>query len=173
MSSSLTSPTMKYPTHYENRLVNYSKTYPRVYWPQHPAAQSSGLVAVHRAVAYEIWGNDIFGKEIHHVNEEVNDWSPENLELCSLQEHRAKHTTHPKTRVCSFCNSDVVIRTSKRHAKTDVFCNHECFYRFNEKVSWPEHRELLKMVDESNFSVVGRILGVSDNAVRKRLKNHK
>ena len=31
---------------------------------------------------------------------------------------------------------------------------------------------LVMMVTESNYSVVGRLLGVSDTAVRKRIKNH-
>jgi len=37
------------------------------------------------------------------------------------------------------------------------------------KIIWPEYHELLKMVKESNFTRVGKQLGVSDNAVRKRL----
>lgn len=37
------------------------------------------------------------------------------------------------------------------------------------KIDWPSYEELLKLVNESNFSSVSRMLGVSDNAVRKRL----
>lgn len=42
------------------------------------------------------------------------------------------------------------------------------------KIQWPEKAVLQKMVDESSYVAVGRLLGVSDNAVRKRLmaKNH-
>lgn len=47
-----------------------------------------------------------------------------------------------------------------------------CALKAREKTSWPNAQELVKMVDESNYSAVGRLLGVSDNAVRKRIKNH-
>jgi hypothetical protein len=40
------------------------------------------------------------------------------------------------------------------------------------KVEWPSRQDLVKMVDKLGYLATGRILGVSDNAVRKRLKNH-
>lgn len=39
------------------------------------------------------------------------------------------------------------------------------------KVTWPEDEDLLDMYLKSSFLQVGRTLGVSDNAVRKRLKS--
>lgn len=39
-----------------------------------------------------------------------------------------------------------------------------------EKIQWPELSHLLKMIEESNFYQVGKQLGVSDNAIRKRIK---
>jgi hypothetical protein len=41
-----------------------------------------------------------------------------------------------------------------------------------EKILWPTTAELIELVSKSNFLQVGKMLGVSDNAVRKRLKNH-
>ena len=38
-----------------------------------------------------------------------------------------------------------------------------------EKINWPSDEDLANMVTSSNYSAVGRALGVSDNAVRKRL----
>lgn len=38
-----------------------------------------------------------------------------------------------------------------------------------EKINWPSDEDLANMVTNSNYSAVGRALGVSDNAVRKRL----
>ena len=40
------------------------------------------------------------------------------------------------------------------------------------KIRWPGTKELIQMVDELGFKATGRALGVSDNAVRKRIKNH-
>lgn len=37
------------------------------------------------------------------------------------------------------------------------------------KIDWPARDELLRMISETSFSEVGRKLGVSDNAVRKRI----
>lgn len=47
-----------------------------------------------------------------------------------------------------------------------------CFKRSLERTVWPVHDVLQAMVDRSSFVAVGRVLEVSDNAVRKRLKNH-
>lgn len=41
------------------------------------------------------------------------------------------------------------------------------------KIDWPPHSELVAMVESSSLLAVGKALGVSDNAVRKRLKTHK
>lgn len=40
------------------------------------------------------------------------------------------------------------------------------------KIDWPEKGNLTKMVEETSYRVVAIKLGVSDNAVRKRIKNH-
>ena len=40
------------------------------------------------------------------------------------------------------------------------------------KINWPPVEELLDMLDETNYTVVARQLGVSDNAIRKHIKNH-
>ena len=38
------------------------------------------------------------------------------------------------------------------------------------KISWPDDRELRRMVAGSSFAAAARVLGVSDTAVRKRLR---
>jgi hypothetical protein len=40
------------------------------------------------------------------------------------------------------------------------------------KIDWPPTDELRRRVEASSFSAVARELGVSDNAIRKRLRNH-
>lgn len=40
------------------------------------------------------------------------------------------------------------------------------------KIDWPDTSKLREMVKFSSYIAVGRKLGVSDNAVRKRIKNH-
>lgn len=40
------------------------------------------------------------------------------------------------------------------------------------KIDWPTNEELLERLSKSNYSQLARELGVSDNAIRKRLRNH-
>lgn len=51
-------------------------------------------------------------------------------------------------------------------------CSSKIKARKAEKIKWPSIENLLKMVDESNYTKVAKHLGVSDNAVRKRIRNH-
>jgi 5-methylcytosine-specific restriction endonuclease McrA len=39
------------------------------------------------------------------------------------------------------------------------------------KIDWPSEKELIQMIKNSSYLTVGKKLGVSDNAIRKRLKN--
>lgn len=48
----------------------------------------------------------------------------------------------------------------------------KCKSRPQERVTWPGHEELAARVASSSYVAVAQELGVSDNAVRKRLKNH-
>lgn len=48
----------------------------------------------------------------------------------------------------------------------------KCYRQSLEKVGWPEPERLQTMVKDSSYIQVGKKLGVSDNAVRKRLRNH-
>lgn len=47
-----------------------------------------------------------------------------------------------------------------------------CQHRKQERISWPPTEELLKLLESNSYLAVGRMLGVSDNSVRKRIKNH-
>jgi hypothetical protein len=52
---------------------------------------------------------------------------------------------------------------------TQIFCSVKCSSKNKEIVDWPTNQELQKLVNEKGYSATGRIFGVSDNAVRKRL----
>lgn len=40
------------------------------------------------------------------------------------------------------------------------------------KIQWPSTKQLIKMVEKTSFVAAGKKLGVSDNAIRKRIRNH-
>ena len=48
----------------------------------------------------------------------------------------------------------------------------KCHLKHMEKIDWPATNILLEMVENSSFSAVARKLGISDNAIRHRIKNH-
>mgnify|MGYP000923179231 CR=1 FL=1 len=76
----------------------------------------------------------------------------------------------PRTRprkTCPDCGSKksaASARCRKCAAKTNPGCQ--------ARIAWPPSAELLKMVEVDSFLAIGRRLGVSDNAVRKHLRNH-
>jgi hypothetical protein len=69
-----------------------------------------------------------------------------------------------KIYACVDCRTIIACHKAKR-------CT-TCQAKQREKIDWPDNQTLRQMVEDSNYSAVGRKLGVSDNAVRKRLKNH-
>ena len=69
-----------------------SGSYARVYRPDHPMANASGLICVHRLVASEKLGRPLRGDEfVHHVNGDHEDNRPENLEIVTNAEHMKRH----------------------------------------------------------------------------------
>jgi hypothetical protein len=55
-----------------------------------------------------------------------------------------------------------------KNAKVCKFC---FTYKRSTRIDWPSKSELKALVKENGFSGAGRILGVSDNAIRKRIKS--
>jgi len=84
------------------------------------------------------------------------------LNLINLFQKKEKYTH------CLNCGIEIL----KRYK----FCSCKCGNEYNgyinkkTKIKWPSRNELKSMVNENGYSKTGRILGVSDNAVRKRLK---
>lgn len=68
------------------------------------------------------------------------------------------------------CGGNKLI-TSKMCVKCEYEGRKTRTYRRLEKISWPSDEILLHMVKESSVLATGRKLGVSDNAVRKRLRS--
>jgi len=64
---------------------------------------------------------------------------------------------------CSDCGTNI-----SRQANNCSACQNIAL----QKIQWPATTELIKMVEQSSYIAVGKQLGVSDNAIRKRIKNH-
>jgi len=123
--------------------------------------------------------------QLHHLNGDNLDNREENLQvLCpnchSLTENWAgrirKVKAIEKTKAikkCPHCDKNFL-----PNSRVQKYCSNTCSNKFNARhiirerkvENRPSKDELLKMVEETNFSAVGRKFGVSDNAVRKWLK---
>lgn len=138
----------------------------------HPLASNSSVPKVyhHRHVASLKIGRWLESHEhVHHIDENKANNDPDNLEIMSHADHARLHTGSKKIQnTCTVC----FVNFETTETKQRVYCSAGCFQKSQERIKWPDYNTLTKMVEDSNFSAVGRQLGVSDNAVRKRLQNH-
>jgi hypothetical protein len=120
------------------------------------------------------------GREMHlildHINGVNNDNRLENLRLlcpncnATLDTHGGKKLRKYKT--CEECKGQY-------HGINDKFCTMKCsskyIARINKrarKAERPKFEDLMLEIEETSFSAVGRKYGVSDNAIRKWIKNY-
>jgi 5-methylcytosine-specific restriction endonuclease McrA len=135
------------------------------------------------------WQGQPLSLHLDHISGVNNDHRLENLRLLCPNCHSQTSTyagrnkpkgkprkprkkiSTPKSRVKkeNFC-VDCGVTISRRAQR----CK-SCQGKFSQptKTEWPSVDELIVMVERSSYSAVGRKLGVSDNAVRKRIQRHK
>lgn len=142
------------------------------------------------------WFNKPIPLELHHIDGNHNNNNLNNIQLLCPNCHsltntyrgrkkklspnkpksslKEKPTNEPKK--CIACGISV--------SNTSKYCK-QCYtttgkrsidaYKSQSKrckIKWPSTIELLNMVNNSSYLQVGKELGVSDNAIRKRIRNH-
>ena len=105
----------------------------------------------------EEWRGKKISLILDHINGVWNDNRLENLRI-----------------VCPNCNATLDTHAGKNTAKVRAKRNELPLKKDNrrpwsEKIEWPDNETLREMLADSNYSALGRKLGVSDNAIRKRL----
>jgi Zn finger protein HypA/HybF involved in hydrogenase expression len=87
--------------------------------------------------------------------------------LSSAKNQRRRIKRHPKPkppRPTNYCPCGTRIHPSATNCKSCV--------PKTTKIDWPTTEILLDMVSKSSYREVGKRLDVSDNAIRKRIRNH-
>lgn len=125
------------------------------------------------------WNDKPLVLQLDHINGFSNDNRLENLRFLCPNCHTQTETYSNKRMrlldtLCVDCGK-VINRGCKRcrncAAKERMSPDNKTkFLNKNTKISWPPDDELWKMVEEKPFTTVAKELGVSDNAIRKRLK---
>lgn len=118
------------------------------------------------------WNDKPLTLQLEHINGVHNDNRLENLRLLCPNCHSQTTTFAGRSsrgtfsRVRKTCECGMII-----HSKTGMSC-HSCSsgIRYGSVDRYPSYNVLKAMVEDMGYSAVGRKLGVSDNAVRKRLR---
>lgn len=116
------------------------------------------------------WNNKPINLQMDHINGDKFDNRLENLRLLCPNCHSQTET---------FCG-----KTNNKSKYVKCKCGNEMYYSSTcckkcaenskkTKINWPRIEWLEKETEKRGFAAVGRELGVSDNAVRKRIRKFK
>ena len=152
------------------RYIN--KGYYEYYLPDHHLANKAGFVYEHQIIAEDKLGRDLNTEEVvHHLDMDKMNNSPENLIVFkNNSEHISFHhgcdielqgdvyvsLTHENL-ICPLCG--------KHKTRKAGICL-EC-YRIKHSKHIPSKKELFDLLLKHNMSQIGRMYGVSGNAVKK------
>lgn len=118
------------------------------------------------------WNGQVLNFQLDHINGQHNDNRIENLRLicpnCHTQcptfcrGNKTEKSVEP-TKLCLDCSTPIDNRSKRcRNCK-----------KHRQKINWPTTSELKEMLEQKSCREVARILGVSDSAIQKHLKNIK
>lgn len=136
----------------------------------------SQVLYEHKLVAELIHGPKPHTWHVHHIdnNRRNNAWY--NLVHLSPGDHAKMHKTDSYMVWCAQCQSELWINRTRisRSKSNQNFCNPDCYWQFvREHSPKPSKDVLARHLEETpNFCALGRMFGVSDNAVRKWAKSY-
>jgi len=136
------------------------------------------------------WQGEKLVLVLDHINGKNNDHRIDNLRLlcpnCNSQTKtfagRNAHNGWEKLRenhafsgptlnlysqICIECNREY--KSSKKKSK---YCSQECVHKAQRKVEWPSKEIIENLLENHSMCGIGRMYGVSDNAVRNWAKHY-
>jgi len=113
------------------------------------------------------WNGQVLVLQMDHINGNNADNRIENLRILCPNCHTQTETFSCRRRkvkhICEKCGDE--------HTTKSKVCR-DCCLRTRPrktKINWPSNDELIELLKTTNYVELGRKLGVSDNAIRKRL----
>lgn len=153
--------------------------YNMIYMPQHHRANKEGFVYEHIVVAEEKLGRLLYDDEVvHHINHIRNDNNPDNLMVFATN---SDHSRFHKTGLCKLEGDHYIgldnlkkcsICGKKVNSNQNDYCSHECYNIANRRAIRPSKEELEKLIHTYPFTQIGKMYGLSDNAIRKWCKSY-
>lgn len=170
------------PAIYLERCVIMTVGYEEVYVPEHPAARKNGCVLKQRVIAEEKLGRYLKLEEVvHHIDNDRTNNHPDNLMVFKDQKSHARFHSNlyselvctngvyiclPIVEICSICEKNFEI-----NYQNQTYCSDNCRRLACRKVvNRPSKEELQKLLKTNNYTSIGKMYGVSGNAVKKWLK---
>lgn len=133
------------------------------------------MLREHQRVALVAYGVPN-GFHVHHIDANRLNNRADNLAVLSPSEHQRLHGAAYRRRVvleCPICNRTFETTPARRGRRNVTFCSSACRSFADRKVEHPSPLYLAElMATVRNFSALGRMFGISDNAVRKWAKNY-
>lgn len=137
---------------------------------------------IHRIIYETFIGTIPPNKEINHIDHNKNNNSYKNLELVTHSENMRKQVLHSGNKLaprCKHCWKRIYPKVNSfaycKKCSKDLNIERKILYNRskNRKIlERPSKEDLLKLILSKSFLEIGRIYGVSDNAIRKWCKQY-
>ncbi|MFA5132698.1 MAG: HNH endonuclease signature motif containing protein [Candidatus Paceibacterota bacterium] len=102
--------------------------------------------------------------EIHFNSDKSNEYS----KWIRNKKNSKKNTKRGTTSVCEHCGCSFPVKRNGHR-----YCSIKCCQLDHQKVCWPTHNELMKLIKDNSILGVSKMFGVSFQTVKKHIRNGK